>query len=237
MSVPRLVAAVLAPQDGQLVRLGAEQAQHLRALRLRPGEALELLLEDGPWRADLALLERDWAEVRLVGPVREQREPPFPIEVYLPITVQLGLVDDLLPPLVELGATRLRPIAWARSGYDARRTLARLERWRRIVAGAAEQSHRDRIPILDDPAPFTALLACAVGQRWLASELPSGEANPPLQAAAIALASGPEGGISDAELADLRTAGWRPVSLGRSILRAVTAPVALLGAVRYAAPD
>ena len=231
MSLPRLAMSADEPREGWVVELGAEQAQHLRALRLKPGGALELLLAQGPWRADLVSLERGQARVRLVAPLEEDREPPVPIEVFVPLTAQLALVDDLLPALVELGATRLVPIAWERSEYDPRRTLARMERWRRLLVGAAEQSHRSRIPMLADPAPFEALLHCEAPQRWVAYEVPG--ANPRLGEGPVALASGPEGGITDREIECLAQAGWVTVSLGRSILRAVTAPVALLGAVRF----
>ena len=233
MSLPRLAAVCVAPREGLTMGLGAEQAQHLRALRMKPGEALELLLEQGPWRAELVALERGGTTLRLVAPLAEDREAPVSIDVYLPVTAQLALVDDLIPPLVELGASRLRPTIWERSEYDARKTLARMDRWRRILVGAAEQSHRSKVPMLDDPAPFDALLRCTMAQRWVAYEVPSDTRNPALGAGPIALASGPEGGITDAEIARLVQAGWRPVGLGKSILRAVTAPVALLGAVRF----
>jgi 16S rRNA (uracil1498-N3)-methyltransferase len=233
MSLPRLAAAVPEPREGLTVPIGAEQAQHLRALRLKPGEALELLLAHGPWRAELAALDRGAAVVRLVAPISEDREPPVGITVYLPVTAQLALVDEMIPPLVELGATRLVPTIWARSENDARKTLARMERWRRILTGAAEQSHRSVIPPLEDPAPFDALIQDGTPQRWLAYEVAADGPNPRLRAEPIALASGPEGGITDEEFERLRAAGWQSASLGRSILRAVTAPVALLGAVRF----
>lgn len=232
MSLPRFAVAAASPVEGLRVALSPEQVQHLRVLRLKPGAALELLLADGPWRADLAVLDRDRAEVRLVAPVAEDREAPVAIDVYLPLTAQLSLVDELLPPLVELGATRLLPTAWARSEYDARRTLARFERWKRIVAVAAEQSHRSRLPILEAPLPFEALLGCDAPQRWLAYE-GRVAANPAPRREPIALASGPEGGVTDEEFDRLVAAGWTPVTLGRGILRAATAPVALLGAVGY----
>lgn len=233
MSLPRLALTVPGPREGLLVHLDADSVQHLRALRMQPGEALELLLEQGPWRAELAALAKGAAAVRLVAALQEDREAPVAIDVYLPLTAQLALVDELIPPLVELGASRLLPTVWARSEHDPHRTLARIQRWRRILVGAAEQSHRSRMPVLEDPVPFAALLECGAPQRWLAYELPTAASNPVLGPGAVALASGPEGGISDAELEALRSAGWQPVSLGRSILRAVTAPVALLGAVRF----
>jgi 16S rRNA (uracil1498-N3)-methyltransferase len=81
--------------------------------------------------------------------------------------------------------------------------------------------------------PFEALLAWEAPQKWVAYELATGEANPGLRREALAFTSGPEGGITEEEFAALRIAGWQPVSLGRAILRAVTAPVALLGAVQF----
>jgi 16S rRNA (uracil1498-N3)-methyltransferase len=76
----------------------------------------------------------------------------------------------------------------------------------------------------------------ATPQRWVAHEVPKGGANPALTAAPIAVTSGPEGGLSDGEFEALTAAGWLPVHLGGSILRAVTCPVAMLGAIRYQYP-
>ncbi len=235
MSLPRFVVDAPPPAaEGALVALGEEQARHLGVLRLRPGAALELLLPGGAWRADLAELSRHRAVARLVAPLGESREAPIPILACVPVTAQLSLLDDLLPPVVELGATQILPVVYARSEFDARKTAARMERWRRIVASSCEQSHRGRVPELREPRPFEALLAVDAPQKWVAYELAGGEANPPLGAEGLAITSGPEGGITEAEFEALRAAGWRAVSLGPAILRAVTAPVALLGAVQFA---
>jgi 16S rRNA (uracil1498-N3)-methyltransferase len=235
MSLPRFVIEGAAPpgSEGALVRLGEEAARHLGVLRLKPGAALELLLPEGPWRADLAELARHHAVARLVAPLGEQREAAIPLIACLPLTAQLSLVDDLLPPTVELGASLIQPVIYARSEFDARKTAARMERWRRIVQAACEQSHRGRIPELREPIPLAGLLTLDVPQKWIAYELPTGTPNPRLRREALAFTSGPEGGITDEEFAVLVQAGWRAVSLGPAILRAVTAPVALLGAVQY----
>jgi 16S rRNA (uracil1498-N3)-methyltransferase len=47
----------------------------------------------------------------------------------------------------------------------------------------------------------------------------------------IILLSGPEGGLSPAEEAQAIAAGFVPVSLGNRVLRAETAPVAVLSAL------
>lgn len=234
MSLPRFfVSSTEDLKEGSLLALDAIQARHLSVLRLKPGDALEMVLASGTWRGDLAELAKHQALVRLVAPLEEDREPPVPIHAWLPLTAQLSLVDEMLPPLVELGASRLQPVVYARSEYDARKTLARMERWQRIVLSACEQSHRTRLPELREPAPFAALLEVDLPQRWVAYERQTEAVNPALARSPIAFTSGPEGGITDAEISSLLASGWKSVSLGQSILRAVTAPVALLGAIQH----
>jgi 16S rRNA (uracil1498-N3)-methyltransferase len=234
MSVPRFfVPHTDLPREGGQVVLSAAQARHLWVLRLPQGSALELLLPAGVWKADLAETRKDSALARLVAPLREDREAGSALEAYIPITAQLSLIDDLLPPLVELGATLIQPVAFRRSEHDPDKTAARFDRWLRIVQGACEQSHRSQVPAFNPAISFEQLLAVATPQRWVAYEVATGQANPRLEPGPIAFTSGPEGGITDGEYAGLTGAGWKPVTLGGSILRAVTCPVALLGAIRY----
>jgi len=234
MSLPRFFVPGMGDlREGALVPLDAAQARHLGVLRLRPGDALELVLPTGPWCADLAEADRNRALVRLVAPLAEDREAPVPLHAYLPLTAQLTLVDEMLAPLVELGATRIQPVAYARSEYDARKAYARVERWQRIVVSACEQSHRTRVPELLGPASFDALLEADLPQKWVAYERQTDARNPALEPGGIAFTSGPEGGITDGEFAALRSVGWAPVCLGLGILRAVTAPAALLGAIQH----
>jgi 16S rRNA (uracil1498-N3)-methyltransferase len=238
MSVPRFYLPHPGPvQAGSQLHLSPVQVRHLQVLRLAPGSALELVLADGAWRADLSELDREHALARLVAPLQEDREPPFPITAYVPVTAQLSLLDELLPPLVELGATLIQPVAFQRSEFAASAAKARFERWQRIVQGACEQSHRSRLPRLHPPVDFGTLLSVETPQRWVAHELPSGQGNPTLVRGPVAFTSGPEGGLTDGEYGALTGAGWQPVHLGGSILRAVTCPVALLGAIRFLMPE
>jgi 16S rRNA (uracil1498-N3)-methyltransferase len=237
MSVPRFFVPFSdLAREGVQIPLSPAQVRHLWVLRLAAGTALELVLPSGPWKADLSETTKDHALARLVAPLKEDREAPFAIEAYIPITAQLSLLDDLLPPLVELGATLIQPVAFRRSEFDADKTAARFDRWQRIVHGACEQSHRSKVPSFQPAVRFDALLAVTTGQRWVAHEIATGAANPILQPGPIAFTSGPEGGVTDGEFSALQAAGWVPLSFGGSILRAVTCPVAMMGAIRHQAP-
>jgi len=233
MSLPRLFMDAQSAAENALVPLGPEAARHLKALRLKPGAALELVLGDQAWTADLAELDRGRAMARLVAPLHENREAPIALQALLPLPAQLSLFDEWLPPLVELGVTLIQPVVFHRSEFVGPKTAARLERWARLIQSACEQSHRSRLPELRPPMPFASLITWEAPQKWVAYELATGQVNPSLRREALAFTSGPEGGITDDEFAALAAAGWQPVSLGRSILRAVTAPVALLGAVQF----
>jgi 16S rRNA (uracil1498-N3)-methyltransferase len=233
MSLPRLFLDAQPAAENALVPLGPEAARHLKALRLQPGAALELVLGDRAWTADLAELERGRAVARLVTPLGGDREPPFALQACLPVPAQLSLFDEWLPPLVELGVTLIQPVVYQRSEFVAVKLAARMERWSRLIQSACEQSHRDRRPELRPPMPFALLLTWEAPQKWVAYELATGQSNPALRRESVAFTSGPEGGITEGEFAALRAAGWQPVTFGRSILRAVTAPVALLGAVQF----
>lgn len=234
MSLPRLLVPSHGPCfEGRLIALSPDQARHLHTLRMKAGEALELLLEEGPWRVDLADITRDAALARLIAPLHEIREPPIPLHAYLPLTSHLATWEDWLPPLVELGVTRIHPIIFARSEFDGRRTSAKAERWSRIIASAVEQSHRSQVPELLPAQPFEALLKSELPQRWVAYEAATGLANPVLRREALAFTCGPEGGITDEEFHALKSSGWQPVCLGRSILRAATAPIAMMGAIQF----
>jgi 16S rRNA (uracil1498-N3)-methyltransferase len=205
---------------------------------LRLGRGDRVLLLDGLGAAcevELTALERDVVRGRVLMRSVALGEPPVALSVFLPL-IRPERFEWALQKCVELGVARLVPVAFARSLPADRADTRKLERWRRIVREAAEQSCRGRLPAVDEPLPFAA--ACAqVASADLSLLLWEREA-PPLVAVlrdrvvagvpprSLALLSGPEGGVADEELNAAKACGIMPVSLGPRILRAETAPVA-----------
>jgi 16S rRNA (uracil1498-N3)-methyltransferase len=123
---------------------------------------------------------------------------------------------------------------------DSDRTIlkpseAKVQRWRKIAAEAAEQSERQLGPQILEPISFAQALQeskhfaqncylCATRRHdnhlldRISSPLPH----------SILIATGCEGGWTPAEIEAAIAIGFEPVSLGRRILRAVTAPIAAL---------
>lgn len=235
---PRLAAA------GPLLALESGEAHYLRrVLRLRPGERLELV--DGAGGLWSALLESEQAtggapvtlrlEQPAASPLRHEPAEAWPIE--LALAVPRRDPEVVWRMATELGIDRLQPLRAERSTLAGE---APLERWRTIVAEAAEQCERLWLPAL---APVAAALPWLVGAgsgtpepalRLLTTTrrtgLPTLEEllarGPRPGPAPISLAIGPEGGWSPQEEVQAEGAGWQLVSLGPTILRTSTAAVA-----------
>jgi 16S rRNA (uracil1498-N3)-methyltransferase len=145
-------------------------------------------------------------------------------------------MEDLISGIVQMGAGVLQPVI-------TERTTARhinWERMRKIIIESAEQSGRNSLPELRAPIPFADLdksnliygdeRKCEV---WSMKREVGASGNSALKTSHSKLLIGPEGGFSDAEFAAFDAAGAAAVSLGRTILRAEVAAVALAAIWRH----
>lgn len=234
-------ALVAFDPSAEEVVVDGKTAHHLvRVLRLEVGARVELF--DGEGRARDAVVTELGAElVKLcAGPVRDlPREQP--------LTLALGLTKGekfelVLQKGTELGATAFQPLALERSvvRLDPAKVPERLARWRTIVEQAARQCGRADVPELRPPATLDELLAAssARGARLLVLDeeeraVRLGAAIGGAGAVELVLLVGPEGGLTRAEVSRAVAAGASPVTLGRLVLRAETAPLAALAVVKF----
>jgi 16S rRNA (uracil1498-N3)-methyltransferase len=221
-------------------------------LRLRAGERVLLLDGSG---AEYVVALREVGRKRVAGSVEERREGAG--EARARVTIYLALLraerfEYALQKCTELGAAAFVPVAFSRSQPGDKADERKLERWRRIIREAAEQSCRALLPAIGAPVPLAAACerAAAAGPALLLYEggapplrdaLAGDEQNPAApvisRSSALAIMSGPEGGVTPDELELATRAGVQPVSLGPRILRAETAPVAALAATLFALGD
>jgi len=221
-------------------------ARHVQVLRLQPGAGLTLFDGSGAeWSAEVLQMARSKVVVRL----GERRE----VDRELPIAVTLALgvpanerMDTLVEKATELGVAAIQPLLCERSvlRLAGERAQKRREHWQAIAIAACEQSGRNRVPRIEPLATLASWLAALPtasaepheaerAARWLlsldddAAPLRSRRSDDAVPRRVIAL-SGPEGGLSDAEASAARRHGFEPVSLGPRVLRADTAPLALL---------
>jgi 16S rRNA (uracil1498-N3)-methyltransferase len=229
---------------GVELALPANASRHVQVLRLQPGA--EICLFDGhggEWRAEVLEMGRKTVTVRLQAHAAVERE------LASAVTLALGMpanerMDGLIEKATELGVAAVAPLVCERSvlrlaGERAERKTAH---WQAIAVSACEQSGRNRVPRVAAPLALrdwlVALPPADRAGRLLLSLDPGAlpllhglrQAGPE-GAGAITLLSGPEGGLSPAEMRAALDAGFVPVTLGSRVLRADTAPLAALAVI------
>jgi 16S rRNA (uracil1498-N3)-methyltransferase len=213
-----------AAEDAPRVRIVGSPLRHLRTLRLRPGARVVCFDEDGAeHEVELSRVGDRAAEGVIVATRRPQRESAFDL-VLAPALLKGDRMDLVVEKATELGVRRIAPVL---SRHVVGRG-ARVDRWRRIAASAAEQSGRTQVPTIDAPAEFAALVRGVWPPlrvlAWEGERAISFESLPATAGAAIAVV-GPEGGFAPDEVEAARDAGFATVALAPRILRAETAAI------------
>ncbi|MDX3192153.1 16S rRNA (uracil(1498)-N(3))-methyltransferase [Streptomyces sp. MN03-5084-2B] len=238
-TLPVFLAASV-PASGRAV-LDGEEARHAATVRrLRTGE--RLVLSDGAGAMARCVVEsvqagRD-ASLTLTVEKHWTEEPPA-LRVLVAQALAKGDRGELAVELAtEAGVDAIVPWRAARSVAkwdDGGRGDKALARWRATARAAAKQARRAHVPDVTEPVT-TGELAGLVATTSLAivleSDVPERLTDLVLpDAGDVLLVVGPEGGITDDELAVLREAGARAVRLGTTVLRTSTAAAVALGAL------
>lgn len=217
--------------DAAAELLPEEETHALKVLRMNAGDPCQALLEGRVYHARIT-----GVSPRVTVALGEEAPCPEPS---VRVTLYQGIpkgdkMDYIVQKGTEAGISRVVPVTFSRcvaqwTDRDAEKKTARLQR---IAREAAKQSGRAAVPQIDPPLSLRQLprlLAAheAVFVPWeeargrgVASYL-NGQKD-------LALLIGPEGGISEDEIAFLRSLGAVPVTLGPRIFRTETAGLAAL---------
>ncbi len=226
---------------GEAACLSGDEAKHLsQVLRIRDGE--EVVVFDGKGRQAIAKVlsvARDRVSLDLGPP---SMSPQAGTKVLLALAIPKGKKMDLVvQKAVELGVSVIQPLVTRNTVVQPGDGKA--DKWRRAALEACKQSGLDFLPEVQEPAEF---------QRWLASigsngvdelrliaslaggarpmrEVLRGSAAP----ATVVVLVGPEGDFTSSETEAALEALFHPVTLGPTVLRAETASLFCLSAIRY----
>lgn len=216
-----------------------EAAHHLgRVLRAQEGQLYELSDGQRVFLGRIEFASRDRIEFALQEEIPSQKSN---LDVRLLLSVvKFDAFEWAIEKATELGVSTIVPLAAARSEKGLLAAAEkRAERWRKILLEASQQSRRLRVPELQGLAkPGEAFAAQTEGVRVMLSERPNVPALRQLleqrRDSQAVLATGPEGGWTDAEFAEASAAGFQDASLGRLILRTETAVISALASLNYA---
>lgn len=213
----------------QPIDLSPEQRHYLvRVLRLTIGDRFIVLNGQGQsWIAQLTDSQALCLEVLAPESSRGPR-------VILLLALPKQGFDEVVRQSTELGVSEIQPILSQRTILKP--SDNKLDRWQRIAQEAAEQSERLWVPQIHAPMGLEPAL-----KQFGPGYICTARGNPPSLARrlvtdrtsdqTLTIAIGPEGGWTPAELELALALGYQAVSLGAGILRAVTAPLAVLAIV------
>lgn len=225
MASHRVRVDALSPE----MTLGPREARHLHVLRLREGDPVRVFDGQGAEaEATLTLLDDLRAVLTLGERLTGAAETPRPVTLAAAL-LKGDKLADVVRAATELGAARVQLLVTRHA--DAREIgPQKLLRLRRVAEEASKQSRRAVTPEVLAPVPLAELTW--EGQLFVAQPGSLSRLTDHLTwDAPVTLLTGPEGGLADAEVAALVERGAVAVTLGPRILRAETAPVALLGAL------
>lgn len=231
------------------VSLTGDVAHQLsRVLRMHRGERIVLL--DNSGRAYVAELDRvtpSQCYARILSVSQPETEPRTQIVLYQAVPKAQNF-DWVLQKGTEIGIGTFVPLLTNRCMIQDldRITEHKMERWRRIIKEAAEQSGRVRLPhlteaktfsqICKNPPPDTLALLLSLAEKApsLRHILEEETTTEPKN---VRLYVGPEGGFTPEEEHSATEAGLDLVSLGPRTLRTETAPLVASAIILYALGD
>ena len=228
--------------SGATLSLPAATARHVQVLRLQPGGVITLFNgEGGEFEATVTRMGRSDVEVEVGAHHAIERELARAVHLVVAMPAN-DRMDWLVEKATELGATSLTPVMSAHSvlRLKGERADKKVAHWQAVAVGACEQCGRNRVPLIhpvtdladwlrQNPAPAATddarlLLSLREGSLPLRQRLTG-------QGGALTLLNGPEGGLQAEEEDAAVATGFLATSLGARVLRAETAPLAVLAQV------
>jgi 16S rRNA (uracil1498-N3)-methyltransferase len=153
-------------------------------------------------------------------------------------------MELIIQKATELGVSAIFPFKSAKSiSLEERESKQRkAHRWQEIAVKAVQQSRRARVPRVDYLSSFKAALeVCESHTLKIVLWEKMGESLKELlkssRSKKICALVGPEGGLTEEEVALAREHGFIPVKLGQRILRTETAAITLVGILQYELGD
>ena len=224
-------------QTADIVALTQEQRHYLkRVLRLQKGD--RFIAMNGKGKSWLAKL--DGVNARLLKTIALKTELTLNLTLITALPKGNGY-EQVLKCSTELGVSQFIPVYSDRSLLKP--SSNKVNRWRKIVTEAAEQAEREIVPQISDPLSFERAITelNLLGDRYICvarGDFPSlWSCLQTSESSEIIIATGAEGGWTDTEIQIARSRQFEPVSLGRSILRAITAPIAAATLVNAVATE
>lgn len=226
------------------ITITGSDVNHIKhVLRMAPGEQITVSSgENKEYRCEIRFLSEEQVEAQIMWVQETGAELPSRLYLFqgLPKSDKMELI---IQKAVELGVYEIVPTATRRAvvKLDKKKEESKRKRWQGIAESAAKQSKRNLIPQVTQVMSFREAVEYAAGLdvKLVPYELAEGMdaarqvigSIKPGQSVAVFI--GPEGGFAPEEIDYAVEHGFRPITLGRRILRTETAGMTVLSILMY----
>ena len=210
-------------------------------MRMKPGDKVYVSNQERSFVAEITDIKKEQVSLLVIEELQEEKELPFKV------TIAQGLVrrekmEEVIDYITELGAFAYIPVVMSRSIVKV--NLEQMEkkstRYAKIAKEAAEQSHRLKIMEVKNCESWKNFLNLSKDYDLCLYAYEASPKDDSLKQilknkkySNILVLVGPEGGISDKEVEDLKKHNFLPITLGPRILRTQVAPLYVMSALSY----
>ena len=224
-------------KNGEAYLRGQEARHALKVLRLKKGD--EIIVFDGEGKEYLAVISAaspTSVKLKILEEINVNRDSPLNSTLYMGITNKVQKLELAIQKTTELGVTRIVPVVCRRSSTAQliKNWEGKLRRWREIAVNAAKQCGRTVIPEIEEPVRIEEIEDSSELSFVLWEK--GGKSFKDYQnysASSVSFLVGPEGGLEKEEIEILKEKGFKPIYLGKRILRAETAAIAGMALIQY----
>ena len=213
--------------------LSKEHTHYLvNVMRLKRGSNVSFFNKNGEWKGEIVFLDKDRVEVKFLNKIKESLRPTN-VELAICLVKKTSM-EIILQKAAELGVAKITPIISERTEVKD----LNIERAKKIVVEATEQSNQLNIPNIKEPIKlknFINSLNADVGLFFADIDTEKKIDKKNIEKyKKICVLIGPEGDFSPTEremiLAKDNTI---PFSLSKNILRTETAVISALSLINY----
>jgi 16S rRNA (uracil1498-N3)-methyltransferase len=220
-------------QPGQESVIEGDAAHHLiNVLRVKIGQAIVVFNGDGGcFDVEIVGISKNLVVIIPRHFHQDNRESPLQLTLIQGISRGQHM-DYTVQKAVELGVTAIVPVFTTFSNVKLtdERASKRLDHWQKIIIGACEQSGRNIVPVIRQPVALEEWVSADTNRLRLVLHPDASDSLSAIKMenSGLSLLCGPEGGLSDQELAICLAGGYEKVTIGPRILRTETAALAAI---------
>jgi 16S rRNA (uracil1498-N3)-methyltransferase len=219
--------------DQSLTVTGTRSHYIRNVLRLKSGDSLILFNgQGGEYQGKISSADRNKVDIEVGEFSSNDRKSPLEIDIGLAVSKH-DAMDFAIQKATELGVSRIQPLIVSHSSISLSATDKKISHWQEICHSACEQCGLNRPPAVLPLIPFSEWITISA-ELCLITE-PQGELK--LDGIAVtpkhvAIAIGPEGGFTPAEISQAWDQKFTGINLGTRILRLETATISMLTLVQ-----